>query len=198
MRARLDCALLSLLGVLAAVYCFSVRSPMELPALLLPVLVHELSHVLALMLLGLRLRGLRMEPQGLCIRYAGDCPDWAHAAASLSGPLGGFAYAWFANRTPQEWLRLSADISLMLSLFNLLPLMPLDGGRAFLLLCCTALGEAGERLFFHVSRFLLALLLLFGVYAAARNLGSAPLLAALWLLLLQREQLPLVKNRDFI
>ncbi|MCR5577085.1 MAG: M50 family metallopeptidase [Oscillospiraceae bacterium] len=198
MRTRLDTALISLLAVLAAVYFFFVRAPYELPALLLPVLVHELSHVLALWLLGLRVRGLRLEPQGLCIRYEGDCPDWAHAAASLAGPIGGFVYALFARRFPQDWLRLSADLSLLFSLFNLLPLMPLDGGRVFLLLCRTALGEEGERLFYRLSRMLLALLLLFGVYAAARNLGSAPLLAALWLLLLQREQLPLVKKRDLL
>ena len=198
MLKRFDCALLSLLAVLAAVYCFSVRSPLELPALLLPILVHELAHMAALLLLGLRIRGLRLEPQGLCIRYAGDRPDWAHAAASLAGPLGGFVYALLVRRCAQDWLRLSADVSLLFSLFNLLPLMPLDGGRAFLLLCRAALGEAGERLFFRVSRALLALLLLFGVYAAAANLGSAPLLAALWLLLLQREQLPLVKKRDLL
>ena len=198
MKSRLDAALISLLAVLAAVYCFSVRAPTELPALLLPVLVHELSHVLALLLLGLRLRGLRLEPQGLCIRYEGACPDWAHAAASLAGPLGGFAYAFLARRCPQDWLGLSADISLLLSLFNLLPLMPLDGGRVFLLLCRAAMGEEGERLFFSLSRVLLALMLFYGVYAAARNLGSAPLLAALWLMLLQREQLPLVKKRELL
>ena len=198
MLRRFDCALLSLLAVLAAVYCFCVRSPLELPALLLPILAHELSHAAALLLLGQRIRGVRLEPQGLCIRYEGGCPDWAHAAASLAGPLGGFVYALVVRRCPQDWLRLSAVISLLLSLFNLLPLMPLDGGRAFFLLCRAALGEAGERLFFRLSRVLLALLLLFGVYAAARNLGSAPLLAALWLLLLQREQLPLVKQREIL
>ena len=198
MRTRLDTALISLLAVLAAVYCFSLRAPTELPALLLPVLVHELSHVIALLLLGLRVRGLRFEPQGLCIRYDGDCPDWAHAAASLAGPLGGLAYALLVRRFPQDWLRLSADLSLLFSLFNLLPLMPLDGGRVFFLLCRAVLREEGESLFFRLSRVLLALLLLFGVYAAARNLGSAPLLAALWLLLLQREQLPLVKKRELL
>ena len=198
MLGRFDCALMSLLAVLAAVYCFSVRSPLELPAILLPIAVHELSHVLAILLLGLRLRGIRLEPQGLCIRYAGTCPDWKHAAASLAGPVGGLAYALLARRFPQDWLALSADLSLLFSLFNLLPLMPLDGGRMFLILCRAALGEGGERLFSRVSAVLLGALLFFGVYAAARNLGSAPLLAALWLTLLQREQLPLVKKRDLL
>ena len=41
-------------------------------------------------------------------------------------------------------------------------------------------------------------MLLYGVYAAFSNRGSAPLLAALWLLLLQKEQLALVNNRDLL
>ena len=92
MTSRLECMLLSLLAVLAAVYCFLVRSPEEPAALLLPVLVHEGSHAAALLLLGFRIRGLRLEPQGLCIRYEGSRSDLAHALASLAGPAGGLLY----------------------------------------------------------------------------------------------------------
>ena len=198
MRERFEEALLSLLSVLAAVYCFYVRSPAEPAALLFSIAVHELSHVFALLLLGFRIRGLRLEPQGLCIRYQGVGSDLAHAAASLAGPAGGLLYAALLRSSHIPWLSLSADVSLLFSFFNLLPLMPLDGGRAFLILCRAVLGEAGDGLFQTVSRILMALLLLFGVYAAFSNRGSAPLLAALWLLLLQKEQLPLVNGRDLL
>ena len=198
MTARLESMLLSLLSVLAAVYCFYVRSPGEVAALLLPVLVHELSHAAALGLLGFRIRGLRLEPQGLCIRYKGVGSNLAHAAASLAGPAGGLLYAALLRSSQIPWLSLSADVSLLFSFFNLLPLMPLDGGRAFLILCNAVLGEAGEDLFRSISRVMLAIVLLYGVYAAFSNRGSAPLLAALWLLLLQKEQLALVNNRDLL
>ncbi len=190
--------MLCLLGVLAAVFCFSGETSVELPALLLPVLVHELSHVFVLLLLGLRIKRIRLEPEGLCIRYSGECPDWAHAAASLAGPVGGLVYTLLTRRSCSMWLSLSADVSLLLSLFNLLPLMPLDGGRAFWILCRAVLGDEGERLFMYVSRIFLALLLGFGVYAAASNRGSAPLLASLWLLMLQKERQPLVKRREVL
>ncbi len=198
MTARLECMLLSLLSVLTAVYCFYVRSPGEVAALLLPVLVHELAHVAALLLLGFRIRGLRLEAQGLCIRYKGVGSNLAHAAASLAGPAGGLVYAALLQSSHIPWLSLSADVSLLFSFFNLLPLMPLDGGRAFLILCRAVLGEAGDGVFRTVSRILLAAMLLYGVYAAFSNRGSAPLLAALWLLLLQKEQLALVNNRDLL
>ena len=198
MTARLERMLLSLLAVLAAVYCFYVRSPTELAALLLPIMIHELSHAAALLVLGFRLRGLRLEPQGLCIRYEGSRSDLAHAIASLAGPAGGLLYTVLTRASATPWLALSADVSLLFSLFNLLPLMPLDGGRAFWILCRAVLGEAGEELFQTVSRVLLALLLLVGVYAAFSNRGSAPMLAALWLLLAQKERQPLVKNRDLL
>ena len=64
--------------------------------------------------------------------------------------------------------------------------------------CFASAGEAGEDLFRSISRVMLAIVLLYGVYAAFSNRGSAPLLAALWLLLLQKEQLALVNNRDLL
>ena len=198
MTERLERALLSLLSALAAVFCFTGEASFDLPALLLPIFVHELSHIILLLLLGLRIKGIHLEPEGLCIRYSGECQDWAHAAASLAGPAGGLLYTLLTRRSGTAWLSLSADISLLLSLFNLLPLMPLDGGRAFWILCRAVLGDEGERLFELVSRIFLALLLGFGIYAAVSNRGSAPLLAALWLLLLQKERQPLVKNRDVL
>ena len=192
---RLERAMLSLLAVLAAVFCFSGETSSERPALLLPILVHELSHVLTLLLLGLRIKRIRLEPEGLCIRYSGECPDWAHAAASLAGPVGGLVYTLLTRSSGTAWLSLSADVSLLLSFFNLLPLMPLDGGRAFWILCRAVLGDEGERLFEHVSRVILALLLGIGVYAAVTNRGSAPLLAALGLRMLQKERQPLGNTR---
>lgn len=158
-----------------------------IPALLLPIAVHELSHALAIRALGLRIRGLRLEPCGLCIVYSGACPDWKHAAASLAGPFGGLVYALLARAGDTEWLCFSADVSLVLSLFNLLPIMPLDGGRAFLALCRTRLGEEdGPAFFERLERGFLALALLAGVALIRR--GSAPLLAGLWLLLLRRDE----------
>ena len=178
---------LSLAAVLVTA-CLYVRGGMMLlPAAALPVLAHELSHVLALRLLGQRITGLSLAGPGLCIRYEGTCTPACHIFAALAGPLGGGMYA-LVGLTGIDWLSLSAGLSLLLTAFNLLPLLPLDGGRVFLQLCILTLGEErGELLCRAVSRVLLTFLLTGAVVLAAWKKSTALLAAAIWLLLFQND-----------
>lgn len=189
---------LSLAVVFAAACLYARGGLLLVPITLLPVLAHELSHVLALRLLGLRITGLTLDVRGPCIRYDGACTPAGHILAALAGPLGGAVYA-LAGLTGIPWLEQSAGLSLLLTAFNLLPLLPLDGGRVFWQLCVLTLGELrGRRLCRAVSAVLLALLLLGGVVLAAWKKSTAPLAAAIWLLLFQNDEEPLVKNGEII
>ena len=189
---------LSLSAVLLTA-CLYARGGLKLlPVIALPVLAHELAHVAALLLLGQRVTGLSFDARGLCIGYDGTCSPQGHIIAALAGPLGGAVYA-LLGLTGVPWLRQSACLSLLLTAFNLLPLLPLDGGRAFSRLCVLSLGEIrGERLCRAVSAALLTLLLLGGVLLAAWKKSTAPLAAAIWLLLFQNEQETLVKSDKII
>ena len=178
---------LSLAAVLLTACLYARGGPRLLPVIALPVLVHELSHAAALLLLGQRVTGISFDARGLCIGYDGTCSPLGHILAALAGPLGGALYA-LVGLTDVPWLKQSACLSLLLTAFNLLPLMPLDGGRVFSQLCVLALGKTrGERLCRTVSAALLTLLLLGGVILAAWKKSTAPLAAAIWLLLFQNE-----------
>ena len=179
-----------------AAACLYYRGGLPLlPVFLLPVAAHELSHLAALRLLGQRLTGLRPEAGGLCIRYAGARSAAAELAAALAGPLGGLLYAVAADRTGIDWLSQSAGLSLLLSAFNLLPILPLDGWRVFLCLGELSIGETRARMLCRaVSGVLLALFLMGGVLLAVWKKSTAPLAAGIWLLLLQNEREPLANN----
>lgn len=185
---------LSLLAVLLTA-CLYYRGGFELlPIVVLPILTHELGHVLALRLLGQRITGLTLDARGPCIRYEGSCSAAGHILAALAGPVGGAAYA-LVGLTGVEWLRQSAGLSLLLTAFNLLPLKPLDGGQVFYQLCVLTLGEIrGEELCRAVSAVLLALLLTGGVLLAVWKKSTAPLAAAIWLLLFRNEEQTLVNR----
>ena len=189
---------LSILAVLLTACLYARGGPRLLPVIALPVLVHELSHAAALLLLGQRVTGISFDARGLCIGYDGTCSPLGHILAALAGPLGGALYA-LVGLTDVPWLKQSACLSLLLTAFNLLPLMPLDGGRMFSQLCVLALGKTrGERLCRTVSAALLTLLLLGGVILAAWKKSTAPLAAAIWLLLFQNEQEALVNQSKIL
>lgn len=115
-------------AALAAGLIIYFSSARNLTALALPVLAHELGHVLALCAFGCRIREISLELGGLCLRYAGSPGPKAAAAAAFAGPLAGVLYALAATQYG-SFGALSAGFSLILSAYNLIPAQPLDGGR---------------------------------------------------------------------
>ena len=173
-----------------------------IPALLLAAAVHEFGHLSALYWFGLRVESIRPDPRGLCIRYCGACANRVHILTALAGPVLGLLYA-FALRpfctVPSKWPALSADVSFLLSAFNLLPILPLDGGQVFLRLCQNWLGvRKGEKLCAAVGGSLTAALLLGGLWFALIRHASAPLAAGIWLLLAENDGGALVKNGEVL
>ena len=168
----------------------------ELQALLLPVTVHELGHLGAMLALGFRPQSFRAEPGGFQIAYSGEGGALAHSLAAAAGPLAGLLYALAAARLQPvlglSWLYLSAGLSLALSLLNLLPALPLDGGQILLQLACAALGE---RLLRGLSLLTGAALLAAGGALALRGRGVALALVGLSLLFHALRQAGLVKMR---
>ena len=176
---------------LAAALFFFLRGR-ELLALMPAILVHELGHAAAILALGLRLYSFRAETGGFRLDYAGETSPLGHARIAAAGPAAGLAYAFLASflwrETGEDWLVLSAGISLLLSLFNLLPAPPLDGGRILAPLLCAALGSRGGERICRILGFGVGIgLCVCGLAFALQGKGAAPLLPGLWLLL--REDL---------
>ena len=175
---------ISLALTLAAAFIYYVVSIETAIAIALPVAVHELAHIIALRFFGLKVKSVRAELTGLCIDYCGFAEPVAHIAAAFAGPAGGF----IARETGCAWMELSAGISLLLSVFNLLPVLPLDGGRILLGLMTMLLGaRTGERIAYRISIAITVLLLIAGTVLAFNNGSKAPAAAALWLMLAQRN-----------
>ena len=172
-------------------------------AVLLPIAVHELGHIIALRLLGLRIIGFEIELRGFCIKYTGCTGLLGEAAAAAAGPLAGILYAVAASAagavSDSAWLELTAGVSLLLSVFNLLPAKPLDGGKLFGYILALIFGERmGTKISGAAAGMVCIAAMLAGLWLLFKGYGIAATAAALWLLLCQSEEQGLVNPREIL
>lgn len=122
-------------------------------AMVLAAGAHEGAHCLAVRTLGGRVYRLRFDCGG-AVMETGGLGRSGELLAALAGPLGSFLLLFLIR-----WMPRTALCGLIQGLYNLLPIYPLDGGRA---LRC-ALGERWRR---------------FGVWIEGAAVGGVFLLAA--------------------
>ena len=169
----------------AAVFFVSYVGVEKAGAVFAAVVVHELGHIAALSLLGFRIKGIELEPAGLKINYAGSSGVSKEILSALAGPMAGMFFSAILLLIFKDY-KLSADISVIYSLFNLLPIMPLDGGRALKsYLDFTLELDKAEKLGFTVSTVFSMLIAVAGLAMMMAGEGGGMFAAGLWLLLLQ-------------
>ena len=142
-----------------------------LVAWLLAASFHELCHWLAVKFFDGEVYQLNIGITGAEMICSVLSP-WKSVIAILSGPVGGLTLALLGR-----WIPRIALCSWILSVYNLLPLIPLDGGRALEILL------QGNRMFHIVERIFLILMALCAFYATFYlHLGVLPvaILCVLW------------------
>lgn len=100
--------------------------------------VHELAHAAVLLLLGGRIESVRLSFAQVELR-AGLLSDRTELWSTAAGPGINLLCGWLFRR----WMPAFAAVSLLLALFNLLPVWPLDGGRLLRTLLRMRWGAAG-------------------------------------------------------
>lgn len=100
--------------------------------------VHELAHAAVLLLLGGRIESVRLSFAQVELR-TGLLSDRTELWSTVAGPGINLLCGWLFRR----WMPAFAAVSLLLALFNLLPVWPLDGGRLLRTLLRMRWGAAG-------------------------------------------------------
>ena len=100
--------------------------------------VHELAHAAVLLLLGGRIESVRLSFAQVELR-TGLLSDRTELWSTAAGPGINLLCGWLFRR----WMPAFAAVSLLLALFNLLPVWPLDGGRLLRTLLRMRWGTAG-------------------------------------------------------
>lgn len=143
-------------------------------------LCHEAGHLMALRLLGVPVRKVRITAVGAEICIAGGMSYRGELLAALSGPGVNLLLAALMSRWPGG--ELLAGINLALGVFNLIPVGRLDGGRATECLLSMSLGPViGRGVAAVTSWVCTAGLLVLGCCLLRWGGNGTLLLIALWM-----------------
>ena len=162
-----------------------LSSPLVLGALLLAALTHELGHCAMLRWLRARVTAVRITALGAEMRIEGRLSYGGEILAAAAGPAVNLLLAPLLAYGGRLWemLYLFAGTQLVLGLFNLLPILPLDGGSMLWnLLAWVTEPYTADRVTAAVGIGTAAVLTLAAVWAAWQGGGFFFLLAALGLL----------------
>lgn len=141
-------------------------------AIVLAAAFHELCHYLAICFCGGQIVGISADMRGAKLEVVG-LSNQQELFCALAGPAGGLLLLLLIR-----WIPRTAICGVFQSLFNLLPIYPLDGGRA--LKCGMELilpVEQAERVCLWIRRICLGLVIGLGLYGTVfLGLGLMPLL----------------------
>lgn len=140
--------------------------------------VHELCHYLAVRVCGGQVYSLLLTAGGVKMETSSLSPG-KQLFCALAGPVGGLLLCLLSLKMPRLAL-----CALIHSAWNLLPLYPLDGGRAVENLLALAFPRWGERVFLWLQRFFFSAVILACLWASfIKHIGILPLLVAFALLI---------------
>ena len=181
----------------------AIVSPIQVVvSVLLAAALHECGHLAVLRIFRVPVEGLRLTALGAEL-YAKGAQRLSYARellVTLAGPaanlLCALASALFARFTQQELFYIFAGANAVLCAYNLLPIQPLDGGRALYLVTAFFFGPmVGDAVAAMVGTACALSLLVLGIYlSVVSGSGMFFLFAAFSLLWGALPQLALAKN----
>lgn len=166
----------------SAILCAILTLVIPLPWLLawiIAAITHEICHCIAVWVCGGRIEQICVSLHGAeihtCLKN-----KWQTIFCILSGPAGGLFLLLFSDSFPRI-----AVCALFQSIYNLIPLYPLDGGRALESFLKIVLPDIAAGNIFHKLEMLTILSIIFGgvVLSIYWKLGWLPVLFILYLLI---------------
>lgn len=130
--------------------------------------IHETAHIITAKMCNVETDGVEMLPFGITMRLSKDCitDTWDEIKIALAGPLSNFLIVYFVygfyDGVYREYI---ITASLAMGIFNLLPALPLDGGRIMRAFFVRRLGHIrAATVSLGISKIVIVILVCAGLY----------------------------------
>lgn len=125
------------------------------------IVMHELSHAIVALLLKVDIKEFEFTPFGVCAKYEDNLSDLKELIISASGPLFSIFLAYSYEN------KIYFIINILITIFNLLPVYPLDGGRILRVILKFVFGKKrGKSISTYFTNVILILFLVVSIFIA--------------------------------
>jgi stage IV sporulation protein FB len=175
-------------------------------------IIHELCHLLAGILLGMKVKKVEIMPVGLSIEFNLNTNDYntkilksnildvKKMIIALAGPISNMLIIIVINilKVNTEITEIITYSNLLIVLFNLLPIYPLDGGRILKALFSLLVGKRKANTYIYaisnISLFIITCLFSILVYYY-KNIALVIILIYVWYITYQENKIYKIKKK---
>lgn len=162
--------------------------------------VHELGHLVAGVILGLRVKSINIMPFGISINFEDYSNKYVakKIIIAIAGPLVNLSLVLLG--VFNDWNEDVIYSNILIGMFNLIPLYPLDGGRILkYIIQLTSSSKEAEIITYRLSNTLIIILTVISSIGILliQNIGVLVILGYLWMLVIQENKRYRLKMRIY-